>query len=180
VEGDLAPPMMCPMFKDEEAARKIFKGLQNEFGKHDSDDKIEIGIITGIDKEAPHNYNVVIQGSWRQFIVGKEDVEKIIAIARFNTMAPSSSVNLDRFLESYNKFKMYYFAPAIWKDVGDPEFLSEYAIRKKELKIVPAWKIGPNHSLTVGIGDNPNPIIPKGEKNPPFREVKKRKSRSRK
>lgn len=44
-------------------------------------------------------------------------------------------------------------------------------IEKRLLKIVPAWKIGPEDFLRMALPGVVNPVVPSGEEDPPFHRL---------
>ena len=102
-------PLLAPIFKDRQIASKIFEGLRSELGSEDKDDRLRVSIITGINRDNPAAYRVVISANPDgSGIPGSQ----FIIVARINTMEPKTSENLDRFLKSYQEHGRYKITPA--------------------------------------------------------------------
>ena len=62
------------LFEDIEAGRKIFRGWLRRFGAVDRDDTIGLTLVTGVDRDHP---------DWYQLIVGYRDADVLKSGARF-------------------------------------------------------------------------------------------------
>jgi len=84
-------------------------------------------------------------------------------------MEPSSSLNLDRFLERYGRVGHYFLVPATG-DGASIESLKfgKYGITKRHLNVRDAWTIGRNDLESVGIRPDDDPIIPEGKRDAPI------------
>jgi len=177
-------PGIAPIFKDEKIAREIFAQWRSELGIRDEKEQIRITIVRGIMRKKPNAYRVVI-GSNPNIGFSAPKVRFAAFMSRINTMEPSTSENLDRFLDSYNLLHEYYFAPGVV--VGSlsdpPKILSEYII-KRDIFIRNAWEIGKNDLDRVAIHSDDDIFIPDNAKNPPalklLQEKNKGKARPRK
>ena len=67
-------------------------------------------------------------------------------------MRAESDVNLVRFLDTYGRAGAYSLAPAIWKGKGEPEFLLDLALLKKELSVKAASKVGEHDIEAIALG----------------------------
>jgi hypothetical protein len=56
------------------------------------------------------------------------------------TMTPDSAVNLERFLEMYRTYGMYFILPAIIRN-GEPELVTELALAKRGLSVKDATSV---------------------------------------
>lgn len=88
-------------------------------------------------------------------------------------MNPSDGRNLDQFLERYRRLGRYRIAPSELREAQKAGGVvrADYpgiSIEKRLLKIVPAWKIGPDDFLRMSLPGVVNPVVPIGEKDPPF------------
>ncbi len=179
-----ALPVIAPVFKDEEVAREIFAQWRSELGVRDEQEKIRVTIVRGIMKKNPIAYRVVI-GINPDIVFSTPKVQFAALASRINTMEPSTSENLDRFLNSYNVLHEYFFAPAVV--VGDlsnaPKMLDEYLI-KRDIFVRNAWEIGKNDIDRIAVYNDDDILIPEGEKNLPvnklLQEKNKGKTRKRK
>ena len=98
-------------------------------------------------------------------------------MARKNTMTPSTSENLDRFLAAYKACKHFIVSYGIVKNevLLPPSSNNQKMIKKFDITVVDAWEVGPNDIEMMAIDRNDNPIIPKGIETPPILETFKRK-----
>ena len=166
--GDFSkPPILAPIFKNQEAAKQIFEQWRDELGIKDETNKLRISIIRGIDKKNPYFYRVVI-GSNPDTSFPNSDIKYAFFINRVQTMEPSSNENLERFLQRYNTFGQYLFMPAIANtDLSSIEPILDHFIIKNDLYIKEAWNISRNDIESSAIYSTDEPIIPSEVKDPP-------------
>jgi len=104
-----------------------------------------------ISADKPAYYRVLITSRLRpgvELIGGKQ----FVIASRMNTMEAESDVNLVRFLDTYGKAGAYSLVPAIWKGKGDPEFLLDLAILKRELSVKAASEVGDHDIEAMALG----------------------------
>lgn len=175
-----ALPIIVIGFQEPEAAKLIFKGWRDRFGPVDTSEKLSISIIRGIDKAAPANYKVVI-GSIPKIHTGKNYSTNVIMVTRFLQMTPPDSMNLDSFLEQYERKRKYIIAPGHFQNESTmPEIFLDFGIEKCELHVKQAWEIGRNEFELCAINEDDDPIIPEGIEDPPLLRALKSISRRRK
>ncbi|HFG6990484.1 toll/interleukin-1 receptor domain-containing protein [Acinetobacter baumannii] len=111
-ENDI--PILGFGFENPDYGKLIFDAISNRVGKNDTSEKIRISIVTEVDKENIAYYKVMI-GPNVSYLdelsegTDLQDEEKLfMAISRINLMTPSSSINLDNFLERYKKVGKFY------------------------------------------------------------------------
>jgi hypothetical protein len=77
-------------------------------------------------------------------------------------MIHPNPLNLKRFEERFAKTKWYWVFPTQMPSEGTEggTIYHELAIRKKTIRIVPAWQIGENDIDCTAIQPEDNPIIP--------------------
>lgn len=145
------------------------------FGDTDRDDEIRVSIITGIDRDRPNDYKVII-GSKLPDVVSHDAGDRFILVSRINRMSPLNSQNLTMFTRNFEAAKRYVLLPAHFKDqTTAPEIMSEYGLEKRQLVIKPMWQIEENDPDCVAVGTDDLPIIPPFVKDPPiFRMMKRR------
>lgn len=139
--GPPYPPAIALLFTNAEAARKIFERWRERFGRIDKQDEIYVAIVRGISADKPAHYRVLITSRLRpevEFIGGQQ----FVIASRINTMHAESDVNLVRFLNAYGQAGAYSLVLAIWKGKGDPDFLWDLAILKRELSVKAASEVG--------------------------------------
>jgi hypothetical protein len=131
--GPEKPPGMAFMFENEEAGRKIFERWRERFGNRDENDGIHIAVIQRLMDQSPTHYIVLVTSK----LPDKADIDfrgAIWTATRSMTMTPDSSVNLDRFLEDYRTYGMYFISPAIVRN-GEPVLITELALAKRGLSV---------------------------------------------
>lgn len=157
-----------------EEGKKIFNDWIKKFGTVDSEEKIKITIIKGVDKYNPYWYRVHIGTD-----IKKEDFKSgdiILSASRFHEMNATSPENLNNLISAYNYYKSFRFCPAeIVLNVNKINPFEECSILKHEISIRNAWEIGLHDLENVAIKKGDNPIIPKDINNAPVLEVLKRK-----
>lgn len=144
--GDDYPPIMMLLFTNRAAAEKIFERWKARVGNRDSNDEIQVSIIRKIPGLDVNHYRILIFGKPPTDNESAVDEHSLVIISRSKTMEPTSSVNLGRFLEDYNRFGCYVIAPAIVSDVVDPWPIENLQILKRNLVIKDAADIG-EHDL---------------------------------
>lgn len=167
--GNPPVPELAFMFENIEAGIKIFRGWNKRLGKIDREEWISLIIITGIDKNYPTHYRVAISVNI-EFL--SQEGKQAAFVSRMKDMTPSNSINLDNFINLFKKAGCYRLSLA--KMVGYqmvPYGGSEFSIEKRQLRIVPAWQIGPNDPASCALGGIDNPIIPPEVSDPPFIKV---------
>ncbi len=175
--GNQYPPTLALVFEDAKAAQQIFRNWREEYGSIDEGNAIRLTVIKGISRENPLAYRLLITSNPQKAFV-EEGIRYAFFASRSKTMEPTSKENLGRFLESYNHFNGYFFAPAIIKkDLQDIEIFDDVRIAKSELSVREAWEIGRNDFDLAGIYPDDNPIIPDGTDNPPVVDLLEWKTR---
>jgi len=169
--GDIG---LTVLFEDEQAAAAIFEDLENLISNEDSEDRLRISIIRNIDRRNPAHYRVCISENFTF-----DSNKTVQMIARINTMTPLTSENLDRFLSAFNERKSYILSYAVVKNekIMENSSAKKKSIRKFDINVVEAWKIGPNDIEVMAIHSDDDPLIPEGVSNPPIIESLKRKFR---
>ena len=139
--GPTYVPAMALLFTDADAGRTIFERWRERFGKEDEQEELYVAIIRHIPTEKAAHYRVLITSGFPP-TAPSNDAQRFMVAARTCTMHPESDVNLRRFLSRYNELRAYWLVPAIWKGQGEPEFLLDIPILKRELSVKNAADIG--------------------------------------
>lgn len=128
------PPCLALMFKDKDAARKIFERWQDRFSNEDKEEEIYLSLVRDLPNQNKHHYYVLITSKLPE--PDKNELRKMLIITnRFNLMEPTNSVNIERFLTAYHHFGAFFLLPAVLNDTGSPEILFDLAILKRDLTI---------------------------------------------
>ena len=165
------PPILAIGFEDGEAGKAIFRAWKDRWGDVDEEDTLRVAIITGLSKQNPADYAVVIGPSLRHAV---KDKKKLVTfVSRINRMSPHTSTNLDNFLIAYKKMGNFLLAPAwvnasgVVLEIPSPQ----YAIAKRQLDIREAWEIGENDPDLVALQEDDDPIVPAGVNDPPVNKA---------
>lgn len=120
VTHDGAPPVLGLGFRNEKAAREIFKGWHERYGENDEYEELRIAIIEGDIAGEDKGYSVHVcldpeTAVERYRSAGYEfDEGLMMTVSRINRMNPSPSSNsLEMFKASFRKHKVYYIVPGI-------------------------------------------------------------------
>ncbi len=165
------PPILAIAFEDEEAGKAIFRAWKDQWGDVDKEETLRVAIITGISKQNPAEYAVVVGPSLRHMV---EDQNKVLlSVSRINRMTPNTSANLNNFVTAYKRAKQFFFAPV--RITTSREMLeipsAQFVIAKRQLYIREAWQIGENDSDIVALHEDDEPIVPAGVVDPPVNKA---------
>jgi hypothetical protein len=161
------PPYFALGFKNAEAGKRIFKGWLEKLGRVDRNEALKVTIITGIDREHPGSYKVVI-GTNPQVAHDDPSSSHFVVVSRIRRVDPPDLRNLDNFRQRFEAFGKYILVPAHYVNAETettPFF--ELGILKTEVRFRSAWEIGENDPDVVALKEDDNPIIPAGVKNAP-------------
>jgi hypothetical protein len=166
------PPGLVLCFTDDEAGISIFNEWRGRIGGVDSDERLRVAIVTGVDRIEPFSYSVVIGPNLNLTDEKQPGLE--ILVSRINRMIPTDHKNLNRFLEKYKEIGSYLLMPARFSDPSSIRRGTACGIIKRELIVRPAWEIGENDPDLSAIKAGDDPIIPDGTKEPPIRRALKK------
>lgn len=165
-------PVLSPMFKNKEACNGIFREWIEMFGNTDISESIRVGIIKGINKNNPYHYRVVFTANENLIKRNNHNSSYLIMNpTRFHTMEATTDLNLNRFINAYNKVGKYFMFPSSIGEGNQPLPHEEFFILKSEIEIINAWEIEESSFLTVAILPTDDPIIPDGIMDPPILKV---------
>lgn len=168
-------------FKDGEAGAKIFRGWRKKVGEEDHDEWLGLTLVTGISRKTPHAYRLVI-GVNEEYIEAHPTAGdgQTLMITRIQDMYPETDFNIKFFLEQFAKAGWYDLSPAVYAPPSTEFYKENLRIRKKRLRVTPAWEIEPTDPLCVSLIGITDPIIPEGIKAAPITEaLKQRRYRMR-
>jgi hypothetical protein len=149
--GPHQPPVIGLLFTDEDSPRKIFARWRERFGKVDKEGDIYVAIVRNIAVDSPAHYSLLITSRPQPRSELSEGKLQAVAI-RMQTMEVDSDANLLRFLDSYGRSNAYWLVPAIWRGTGQPEFLHDLAILKRELSVKVASEINHGDIESIALG----------------------------
>lgn len=171
--GDPPIPELILLFENFEAGMKIFRGWRKRLGEVDRDEWIGLTLITGIDCHHPAHYRVVLSVNEDYLTRKVKPTERFVLVHRRCDITPMDNANLDRFLYSYKKTGCYRLAPGLLVPNQPRLCAGDLSIDKRQLRIVPAWQIGPNDPARVALGGINDPVIPLDVSDPPILKVLK-------
>ncbi len=171
-----SPPFMGLMFRNMEAASRIFAEWSARFEQTDKDDDLRIAIITGVSKANPTHYAVIV-GPNVDRIERMHAGNTFTLVSRVNWMNPETTKNLDGFLKEFDKYGAFYLIPVKQPDKpGDvPDLEFKQYLLKGHIHVRPAWQIGEHDSDIVALDVEENPIIPEGITDAPVLKAMARK-----
>ena len=135
------PPFLALMFRDRDAATKIFERWRERFGSADKEDEIHIGIVRRFSAEHPTHYGMVVTS---KIPSDQEDSQIVMLASRSLTMEPSDDVNLTRFLDLYQSAGAYLLMPMVMVPGQPPELIDGLFLLKRSLRVKMAADIGPS------------------------------------
>jgi hypothetical protein len=172
-------PVLAFMFRDQDAALKIFSTLRTDLGVRDDKKQLRVSIIRGIDAAHPTWYRILV-GSNTDTLTPRPG-GFVITSTRCQTLTPDTTENLDRFLARYERTQKYVLMPAIVDDSSKPaELHPEVSILKVDLVLRNAWEIGRHDPDMSAILEDDQPVLPSRDEPAPVLELiawKKRATR---
>ncbi len=163
-----ALPMLALAFEDGQAGEAIFRAWRERWGNEDNDDALRLAIITGLSKQNPAEYAVVVGPNLRH--AKNHEGKTFVFVSRINRMTPTSTANLDAFIVAYRRAGAFLLAPA-QLGTGAPTPFVQLAITKRHLHIRQAWEIGENDPDASVLHDDDEPIIPAAVTDPPVNKA---------
>jgi hypothetical protein len=172
-----APPFMGLMFRNMEAASRIFAEWSARFGQADKDDDLRIAIITGVSKANPTHYAVIVGPNIDRIERMPGTGKTFVLVSRVNWMSPATTKNLDGFLKEFDKYGAFYLMPVKRPDKpGEvPDLESKQYLLKGHIHVRPAWKISEHDSDMVALDVDEVPVIPDGITDAPVLKAMARK-----
>jgi len=168
--GDEAiPPILGLIFTDKHAGEQIFTAWRHDIGSIDKAGRLRVTVLKGIDRNHPSHYRVVI-GTNIDGLKRKPGAHYVMT-SKSCTMTPSTTTNLDAFLENLRRTDAFFLAPG-FVDPGTnvPSFERGLTVFCKQLNVRNAWEVGPHDVDASGIFEDDDILIPAGISNPPVLE----------
>jgi hypothetical protein len=169
--------MLVWIFGNKGPALKIIQGLKEDLTTEDSNDRLRVTIIRGIDRANPHYYRIVLTSN----MTGLKSGAKFFAItSKSITMTASSDLNLDGFLRAFERFGAFFIAAGSIEDenIGQPEIFFEHMILKKQLIVKWARNIGVNDQDAIGIFSTDDPMLSTEHEAPVMKLLEWKRSRN--
>lgn len=184
VRGKILPPLMVLLFRNIDAGRKIFRGWQKRVKKANHEGWINVTIITGIHRDRPQDYRVVI-GAGEQYMRSQMSgkMRLMAMVQRIQDMIPASSQNLDFLLDMYSRTGRFILQPGQFNALQSNLIMDEENLRLgielSRVTVVPAWKIDANSPLVTAMHGIEDPLIPPDVTDPPFAKALRRHNEMR-
>ena len=164
------PPMLGLAFKNSAAAKDIFQSWRKRYGTDDVQDDLKVTIVRGISRNNPAAYAVMASPNPDNILIS--GASTIGFISRINRMYPSTTQNLDKFLEVHARYGQYSLLPAhMPNELAQPEPMFDLSIGKHKLTVINAWEIGINDMAASALDLDDAPFIPADQPNPPVIET---------
>lgn len=165
----LQPPFLGLLFKNGEAGGKIFADWHARWGQEEASDTLRVTIVTGIHKNNPHHYSVIVGPNIDHIAADVRSDETFSIISRVNRMMPATPGNLTNFLEAFSRFNAFFLMPAEMPtgSKNPPKIEFKLALLKRHLHIRPAWQIGENDPDISALDEDEDPFIPSDVVNAP-------------
>jgi hypothetical protein len=158
-------PVLCLGFRNKEAAEKIFRAWHNQLGPKDNENRIRVTILKGIERENPAAYRVFLSTN---IDPGEDSNSVVVMVGRHQTMTPTTTRNLDAFLEMVDQSGQYLLAPAHFVSEAElPDMGLGLGILKNELVVRNAWEIPINDLDSSAFTAEDDPLIPPDAKDAP-------------
>lgn len=152
------PPILALAFENGEAAEGIFQGFEARFGQHDANNDLRIAIIRGVHISNPHAYAVIVGPNLDNFPKTKGSTFGFIS--RINIMRPTTSRNLDMFLEEFKRHGRFALASALLERRDGVPMPLPGMLGKYHLVVRDAWQISANDPDGVVLDPEDPPFIP--------------------
>lgn len=136
-----APPFMALLFKNREAAVRIFERWRERFGSADKEEEIHIGVVRRFSAEHPTHYGMVLTS---KIPAKPRDSRFAMVASRSLTMEPSDDVNLTGFLTLYKNAGAYLLMPMVMVPGQQPQFIDGLYLLKRSLHVKMAADVGPS------------------------------------
>ena len=169
------PGIMVLMFENIVSGIKIFEQWEKEYKEGKLN--LRIVIITGVDKEHPQWYKVLLTPDVRQLLKKESQQQEryVIGSSRFHLMNAMSDENIKYLRVLYNKFKFIGLSASASVNNQmsfDRDKRYNKVIPIRNVDFVEAWTIKDNDVASVAITSDEDVVIPEGhEKDAPVLEV---------
>lgn len=155
------PPILMFMYKDIEFGKQIFETWEEDFKKGELN--IRISILTGIDKDHPTWYKVLVTPEMNNLTLN-ENQRFVMTTSRFRLMEATTDKNLKMFREAYERFK-YAGITAVEIDANnqmssEPGKRYPKVIPIRNVRFLEAWTICEHDMEMAAIQATDHPVIP--------------------
>lgn len=173
-----SPPLMMLAFEDIDAGHKIFRGWQKRVGTVDREGWIGVTVVTGINRDRPLDYRVVIGVSDRHIRSQSSGDTRLMAMVyRMHDMEPASGRNLELLLGLYTRSGRVILQPGHFNTAQPGSLVDKedckLGIELTGLTVVPAWRVSADSPLIAAMHGIENPLIPADVTDPPFAELQR-------
>ncbi|OLF84421.1 hypothetical protein AWH63_17795 [Marinobacter sp. C18] len=150
--GEATPvPALVLLFRNATPAEKIFEELVGTIGQNDPNNRLRVTIIRGVSRQNPGHYRIQLSENF-----DANESDRVVLASRINTMEPSSTVNLDRLLATYEAAGKYFLTFAAMAEQTShpqpPTWKPGSFLSLRELNVINAWEVGLNSLESGAIG----------------------------
>lgn len=175
---DVTPPMMALAFENFDAGQKIFRGWRKKVGPENRDGWLSVTVITGIRRDRPQDYRVVIGISESYMRASMAGNRLFAMVYRMHDMTPSSSRNLDVLQAHFRRAGYVYLMPVAFNPASPGIEMTrenfELGIKLSHLEFIPAWQVDEASPLITAMRGITDPVLPPGVTEAPFLQALKR------
>lgn len=170
--GEVAPPMMALVFENFDAGQKIFRGWRKKVGDVNRDGWLSVTVITGIRRDSPLDYRVVI-GISESYMNASTAGNRLVArVYRMHDMTPSSSRNLDVLQDHFRRAGFVFLVPVAFNPALSGIEMTrenfELGIKLSHLEFIPTWQVSGTSPLITAMRGITDPVLPPGVTEAPF------------
>jgi hypothetical protein len=141
--GPSAPPFMALMFRNADAATRIFERWRERFGERDEAEEIYIAIIRQYSSAHPAHYGMVVTSRLPDTDLDTQTGQPMV-VSRSLSMEPADDANLSRFLTDYQRFGAYLLmAMVLPEGQAQPVLLKHLPVLKRSLSVKLAADVRP-------------------------------------
>ncbi|HEY0021186.1 MAG TPA: hypothetical protein VGC13_33090 [Longimicrobium sp.] len=161
---ELGLPVLGLLFRHATPPEQIFLQWREELGTRDTQERLRVVIVRGIDRTDPHAYRIVLGVNAQRTT---DDETRVFLIYRHLRVDATTGVNLENFLDAFQQTGEYALAPALGSEGGSFKSLLPGYVLKREVHVREAWQIGIHDPDMVAINADEEPVIPENENDAP-------------
>lgn len=135
------PPVLALIFRNGNAAIRIFEQWRERFGQVDKDDEISITVVRHFSPKHPAHYGMVVTSKLPDI---PRESHMSSVIMRMLTVEPDNDVNLTNFLRSYEKADAYLLMPVFLSNSGQPHYQKQLSLVKRRFTVKTAAEVTEN------------------------------------
>ena len=168
--SESAPPVLAPIFQNQDAGQQIFAHWRKELGPQDQEERLRVTIIRGSSFQSarlPCRHRFESPG-WTH---GGCEETRLHGVTLQDDGADIGRQSSALPPQLRGRRSLLPGRAVITDEQSSPVPVSDVHIAKRELNVRDAWQIGRNDPDVVGIREDDDPIIPAGQQDAPVVEV---------